>query len=200
MPGTYRGNSVGGQSGMYVGVDSQGGGRWHFLLRNIADTYVGKSTPWTPNLLNTTGAVAIDWARVANPETAVNLSATNIDTDQVVASVTGEVGSVTNRVTANADQIAGSGAAATLLAALYAAAENGTAQAGGASSITLRAGASAVNDSFAAQAVWILSGTGANQTNRITAYNGTTKVATVATAWVTVPDNTSVYVVIGRIE
>ena len=43
-----------------------------------------------------TGAAGIDWGNVENPSTAVNLSATNIDTDQVVASVTGAVGSVAN--------------------------------------------------------------------------------------------------------
>jgi hypothetical protein len=45
-----------------------------------------------------TGAAGIDWANVENPTTALNLSATNIDTDQVVASVTGAVGSVTGSV------------------------------------------------------------------------------------------------------
>lgn len=39
-----------------------------------------------------TGAAGIDWANVENPTTAVNLSATNIDVDQVVASVSGNVG------------------------------------------------------------------------------------------------------------
>lgn len=45
-----------------------------------------------------TGAAGLDWGNVENPTTAVNLSATNIDTDQVVASVTGAVGSVTGAV------------------------------------------------------------------------------------------------------
>lgn len=40
----------------------------------------------------------INWANVDNPSTAVNLSATNIDVDQVVASVSGAVGSVTGAV------------------------------------------------------------------------------------------------------
>ena len=40
------------------------------------------------------GTVGIDWANVEAPTTAVNLSATNIDVDQVVASVSGAVGSV----------------------------------------------------------------------------------------------------------
>lgn len=77
--------------------------------------------------------------------------------------------------------------------------ENGTAQSGGASSITLRAGASAVDDEFKNQAVWILSGTGAGQTNFVSGYVGTTKVATVRTVWVTQPDSTSVYVILGRV-
>lgn len=48
--------------------------------------------------VTTTGAVGIDWANVENPTTALNLSGTNIDPDQVVASVTGAVGSVTGAV------------------------------------------------------------------------------------------------------
>ena len=41
-----------------------------------------------------TGAAGIDWGNVENPTTAVNLSGTNIDVDQVVASVSGAVGSI----------------------------------------------------------------------------------------------------------
>jgi len=41
---------------------------------------------------------AVNWAQVCSPTTAVNLSATNIDVDQVVASVSGAVGSVTGAV------------------------------------------------------------------------------------------------------
>lgn len=44
------------------------------------------------------GEAGIDWANIGSPTTAVNLSGTNIDTDQVVASVTGAVGSVTGAV------------------------------------------------------------------------------------------------------
>ena len=39
--------------------------------------------------MTATGAAGIDWANVENPTTALNLSGTNIDVDQVVASVTG---------------------------------------------------------------------------------------------------------------
>lgn len=45
-----------------------------------------------------TGAAGIDWGNIENPTTAVNLSATNIDVDQVVASVSGAVGSVAGAV------------------------------------------------------------------------------------------------------
>lgn len=45
-----------------------------------------------------TGAAGIDWGNVENQTTTVNLSATTIDTDQVVASVAGAVGSVTGNV------------------------------------------------------------------------------------------------------
>lgn len=78
--------------------------------------------------------------------------------------------------------------------------ETGTAQGGGASTITLRTGAVASNDYYKDQAIFIMTGTGAGQTNRISSYVGATKVATVETAWVTQPDNTSVYLVIGRIS
>lgn len=121
--------------------------------------------------------------------------------DQVMLDIPGgTVTSVTNRVTANSDQIGGSTTAASNLAASSAGMETGTAQAGGAAAITLRAGASAVDQFYKNQAIMLMSGTGAPQTNRITAYNGTTKVATVQTPWATAPDATSVYIILGRVE
>lgn len=48
--------------------------------------------------VSATGEAGLDWANIGSPTTAVNLSATNIDVDQVVASVTGAVGSVTGAV------------------------------------------------------------------------------------------------------
>lgn len=69
---------------------------------------------------------------------------------------------------------------------------NGTAQAGAGTEITLEAGASAVDNFYTGHKVIILSGTGAGQERLITGYVGATKVATVAT-WGTNPDNTSVY-------
>jgi hypothetical protein len=40
------------------------------------------------------GEAGLDWANVGSPTTALNLSATNIDVDQIVASVSGAVGSL----------------------------------------------------------------------------------------------------------
>jgi hypothetical protein len=45
------------------------------------------------------GEAGLDWANIGSPSTAQNLSATNIDVDQVVASVSGAVNSVTTGVT-----------------------------------------------------------------------------------------------------
>lgn len=47
------------------------------------------------------GEAGVDWANIGSPTTVVNLSATNIDVDQVVASVSGAVGSVTGNVGGN---------------------------------------------------------------------------------------------------
>lgn len=86
-----------------------------------------------------------------------------------------------------------------LLNTIYGTFENGTAQAGGTNTVTLRSGASSVTDFFKNQAIYIFAGTGAGQTNTITGYNGSTKVATVETAWATQPDSTSQYLIIGRV-
>ena len=91
MPGTYRGTSTGGQSGMYTGVDTQGAGRHHFYLRNVADTYFGKSDPWTPNLLNGTwgsGAGTGPFAITFTVTDSVSLAA--IQNATVTLSRTGE--------------------------------------------------------------------------------------------------------------
>ena len=68
------------------------------------DWLFGTAVPLSPTTAGRTldvsagGEAGIDWANVGSPTTAVNLSATNIDVDQVVASVSGAVGSVTGAV------------------------------------------------------------------------------------------------------
>ena len=74
---------------------------------------------------------------------------------------------------------------------------SGTAQAGAASTITLAAAASASDDAYNGSAITITAGTGSGQTRIVSDYNGTTKVATVDSAWTTTPDTTSVYDISG---
>lgn len=73
------------------------------------------------------------------------------------------------------------------------ASDSGVAQAATSTSITLRAAANATNDYYNGQAVEIVRGTGAGQFRAIADYTGTSKIATIARAWVTNPDSTSVY-------
>ena len=63
----------------------------------------------------------------------------------------------------------------------------GTAQGGGAASITLATGESATNDIFAGDRVIIVGGTGIGEHGIITTYDGGTKVATMSQNWVIQP-------------
>lgn len=78
----------------------------------------------------------------------------------------------------------------------------GTAQAGTSTTITLASGESSNDDEYVqvdggqtnqGMKIYIVSGTGSGQNKRITDYVGSTKVATVDSAWTTTPDSTSVY-------
>lgn len=79
---------------------------------------------------------------------------------------------------------------------LMTAKRGGTAQAGASSTITLDAGASSSDDFYVGDVVQIVGGTGAGQSRIITDYVGSTKVATVDTAWTTNPSSDSVFVLI----
>lgn len=68
-----------------------------------------------------------------------------------------------------------------------------TAQAGATSSITLATGASSTDGYYVGYYVTITAGTGSGQTRRVSGYVGSTRVATVSSAWTTTPDATSVY-------
>lgn len=70
---------------------------------------------------------------------------------------------------------------------------SGTAQAGAASTITLAAGAPST--SLVGLVLATTGGTGAAQTRVITAYNTSTKVATIYPAWTVTPDATTTYTV-----
>lgn len=69
----------------------------------------------------------------------------------------------------------------------------GTAQGGDSTSITLDAGASGVDDAYAAMVVRITANTGAGQIREIYAYTGADKKATINHPWATNPNATSVF-------
>jgi hypothetical protein len=72
----------------------------------------------------------------------------------------------------------------------------GVAQGGGASTITLAAGSSAVLGYYNQYYVRIAGGTGTlNEVKQVTGYDGATFIASVDSAWTTPPDNTTQYVI-----
>ena len=74
--------------------------------------------------------------------------------------------------------------------------DSGTAQAGASISITLRSGASALDNAYRDAVIFATSGTGALTMNQIdTGYVGATKVAPVKRAWDITVDNTTSYVI-----
>lgn len=73
-------------------------------------------------------------------------------------------------------------------------AETGTAEAGASTTITLEDGlASTTDDYYIGDMITIASGTGSGQSKEITDYVGSTRVATVESAWSTNPSTDSVY-------
>jgi hypothetical protein len=115
------------------------------------------------------GEAGIDWANIGSPTTAQNLSATNIDVDQVVASVSGAVGSVTATVNANAIQISGDTTAADNIEIAFddtagavphmGILDQGTAQSATGNDIVLRAGNSHANDTLIGATIMVLGST-----------------------------------------
>ena len=71
----------------------------------------------------------------------------------------------------------------------------GVAQGGGAATITLNALASAQNNAYLGQMVYIVAGTGQDQARMVVGYVGATRVATVDSNWITQPDATSNYLI-----
>lgn len=74
--------------------------------------------------------------------------------------------------------------------------DHGLARAGAASTIQLATTASAIDDVYVGSMIALTTGIGPGQARLITAYNGTTKTATVSPAWTTAPDVTTVYKII----
>lgn len=151
--------------------------------------------------LKTTGGATGNGATFAGGATSGHgLQATTVGSNEIDADITGTLSAVATGVqTAIAgkvwDEATSGHVTAGSFGAQLQAPHSGTAQAGAATTITLAAGASAVNDYYKNDGVYILSGTGAGQFRFISGYVGATKVATVAT-WGTNPDGTSVYTLI----
>lgn len=59
--------------------------------------------------------------------------------------------------------------------------------------IKLSSSANSTNDYYKGWWIKITSGTGVEQTRRLSSYDGTTKVANITTSWITIPDATSNY-------
>lgn len=76
----------------------------------------------------------------------------------------------------------------------------GSAQAGAVRSITLAAGASSVDGFHVGMQLNTTSGTGTGQSRIITAYNGTTKVATVDRDWVVNPAAATGYTILANVQ
>lgn len=70
---------------------------------------------------------------------------------------------------------------------------SGIAQGGGEDIIILAASASDKDGAYVGQVIELVNGTGAGQYRKVHAYNGDTRVARVASAWDTQPDETSEY-------
>lgn len=153
--------------------------------------------------ISATGEAGIDWANVGSPTTAVNLSATNIDVDQVVASVSGAVASVTAGV--NVTQISGDSTAADNLEAAFddtagpiphmGILDQGTAQSATGNDIVLRAGNSHANDTLIGATIMVLGSTqGYWQAALISDHvNGTDTVTVTGNAGYVTPSGTITY-------
>lgn len=69
----------------------------------------------------------------------------------------------------------------------------GVARGGSLNTIKLNALASSVNNAYRKQTIFIAAGTGADQSNQVSSYNGSTKIAIMVDNWTTIPDTTSIY-------
>jgi hypothetical protein len=65
-----------------------------------------------------------------------------------------------------------------------------------ANTVTLNTNASPIDNTYRGQLIFLVSGTGQDQTGMVIAYDGATKIATVEADWDTLPDDTTGYVMI----
>lgn len=140
------------------------------------------------------GEAGLDWANIGSPTTAQNLSATNIDVDQIVASVSGAVGSVTT-VSSGAISEASYATTAGSFAPLGIV-DQGTAQSATGTTVVLRAASAFADSTLVGSAIMVLgSDQGYWQTREITANVLSTDTVTVD-AWTVTPTGTITYKVL----
>lgn len=128
-------------------------------------------------------------AMAANTLTASAIAADAIGASELAADAAAEVAAAVWNATAASFVASGS-----FGQRLYGI-RSGTAQGGASTTITLDAGASAVDDFYNNGIVAITAGTGAGQSRIISDYVGSTKVASVP-AWATAPSSDSVFVIL----
>lgn len=157
--------------------------------------------------VSATGEAGLDWANIGSPTTANNLSSTNIDVDQVVASVSGAVASVTNTVNANMTQISGDSTAADNLETAFddtagavpwmGIVDQGTAQSASATGVVLRSAAAFADSALVGATIAVFGSTqGYWQQRSITANALSGDAVTVAT-WDVTPSGTITYKIFG---
>ncbi len=180
------------------------------------DTVYAEFTTQTPSTGAATNADSLPVGTVNRngaDDVAVSVTVTNLDTGRYSVRFAvptsyniGDVLAVS--IAATLASVAGKGIVWSQRLGMGVPLESGYAQGGSSSSspgsvnsITLRTGASAKDNYYKDQVVFLLSGTGAGQTNRITSYSGSSKVAVVETPWVggSAPDGSTQYVVLGRV-
>jgi hypothetical protein len=182
-------------------VSGTGAGQSRFITAYVGSTKVATVGTWATNPDNTSvfritgfdaipGATAPTAAQNADAvwnQLTSNISTTNSIGVQLKTNADIQTSKVWDETLANHTTVSTMGQVMQVT-------RTGTAQAGASTSITLDSGASATDNIYDGATVFITAGTGARQSNEITAYNGTTKVATVRNTWVTNPASDSVFV------
>jgi hypothetical protein len=138
-------------------------------------------------------------AMAANVVTATAIATAAIDADAIATDAIGAAEFAADAIAEIADSIWDEALSGHVAAGSFGRAgqiiRDGTAQAGGSNTITLDAGASAVDEFYTGLLIHLIGGTGAGGVRMIFEYNGTTKVATISPVWETDPNGTTTFVI-----
>jgi len=145
--------------------------------------------------VSATGEAGLDWANIGSPTTAVNLSATNIDVDQVVASVSGAVASVT-AVSSGAITEASYATTAGSFAPLGIV-DQGTAQSASSTGVVLRSAAAFADDTLIGCTIQVLGSTQGYWQSQLITDNALSGDTVTVNGWTVTPSGTITYKIIG---